>query len=930
MNIYRYIVFFFLCPIFATAQNVTIKGTINRTTDNSPLQNVSVRLSGSLDSTRKINTVSGSDGNFYFNHVVPGTYFITIKALGFVPFSKTFAVRNDNEGNLGVIHLSEAAIALNEVVVKNKQAPVAIKGDTIEFNAGSFKTQANDNVEQLLKKLPGVEIDASGRITAQGKAVVKILVDGKEFFGNDPKAATKNLPADAISKIQIISDKTEKTKATGIDDGQRDKVINLKLKDDKKSGWFGNTALEGGTHDRYLAQANANHFDNKRQFSVLLLSNNINESGFTIEDLNNFSGGNPFNVFSNGGNSNTFNVSSSGRININGAFSGVSGGLITTHSGGINFSDELGKKVKFNVSFVSVLSKNDITQFSNIADPITNGYLYTVQQSRGHNTANSYRTNLNLEYTIDSLTVFKFKPIFTVSHKTANALTNSSLSTNETVTSQESQNFIQGIKAPTLSGLMSLGHRLHNGKGSINASITGSYSQSKSNYTNDIRISNPTISNDSTANTTTDQRYQSNFVTSTVSYVRRINQRKKINLVLAQITNYKSEKNNQLSLEYNPVNGRYELLVPSLTGYFKSDISRVSGVAGINKNGAKFTESLNVELANIVLDGNSTNSDLSIRKQEFAVVPSATVSYQDTHGSNFFVTLKSDVTMPSIYDLQPVLNNTNPLYVRLGNSNLKPSRNLTFNSSFSNFNGKTNSFININLNFTNYWNGFSTQSLINDQLVQTIRPINIDGNYAGQLDLSLGKPTKVVGLKYSFGFGGTISRSKNAINNNENSVHRISPNVSLGLSYDHNTLSLSIRTNDSYNSVSNSFQNIANTSYYLLSVTYKGSWEPIKNWRIFSDLIQNNYLGQNNVPNDSQYLLNSGIEKFLSKSRLLSLSLGGYDLFNQSAGLQRSISSTGRIEAYQTNAIGRFAYLKLSYKINKFSAKSTNNAIRKL
>ena len=163
-------------------------------------------------------------------------------------------------------------------------------GDTIQYNAGSFKTQPNASVEDLLKKLPGVKVDKDGTVKAQGEKVQKVLVDGKEFFGNDPKMATKNLPADAIDKVQVYDKLSDQAQMTGFDDGNSEKTINLKLKKDKKKGAFGKVNAGAGTDDRYQGKFNVNSFKGARQMSVIGMANNTNAEGFSFMDILNFTG----------------------------------------------------------------------------------------------------------------------------------------------------------------------------------------------------------------------------------------------------------------------------------------------------------------------------------------------------------------------------------------------------------------------------------------------------------------------------------------------------------------------------------------------------------------------------------------------------------------------------------------------------------------
>ena len=187
--------------------------------------------------------------------------------------------------------MNDKAKMLDEVVVSDEAPPVTLVNDTLQYNAGSFRTRPNANVEQLLKKLPGVKVERDGTVKAQGEKVDRVLVDGKEFFGTDPKIATKNLPADAVDKVQVYDRQSDQAQLTGFEDGNHEKTINLKLKKDKKKGVFGKVSVGEGTDNRYEGRFNVNSFKGARQFSAIGMGNNTNVEGFSFMDILNFTGG---------------------------------------------------------------------------------------------------------------------------------------------------------------------------------------------------------------------------------------------------------------------------------------------------------------------------------------------------------------------------------------------------------------------------------------------------------------------------------------------------------------------------------------------------------------------------------------------------------------------------------------------------------------
>jgi hypothetical protein len=922
-----------LCTVFGQAQKRFIKAKVIDA-KNQPVEfaTVSIILNGPDSSVVK-SSVTDKNGLLEITGVANGSYRVIVAQLGL----KTKVIHFDISAqkpfvDLGVLSMENEIRNLKEVNIAGEKVPVTIKKDTIEFNAGSYKTQKNDNVEQLFKKIPGVDVDKDGKITAQGQTVSKVLVDGKEFFGNDPKAVTKNLPADAIDKVQIIDDKTDKAKNTGIDDGERNKVMNVTLKADKKKGWFGNMSAAGGNSGRYLGQLNMNRFDNKKQISLLSLSNNINEAGFAFEDINNFAGGNAFGAFGDSNGSISININSSGRADINGAFSGVNGGLITNHTAGLNYSDELGKdgRFKFNTSFITVISKNTLSSQSNLQD--VPGNLFTNQFSNGNNSSSSYRFAANLSYKIDSLNGITFKPNVSFGYKT-NYSSSASGSVNQTADSVNSINQLldQTTHNPAFGGQFAINHRFHKGKGSLNLFANGNYSINNADYTNKslTRFYNSSQPG-SNLNQQASQDNNASFLTTTASFVRQLSKVKKLNINLSQTLDIRKQDANQYTVDYNAVTGNYEILNPLYTGNSENTNHRYTSTVGLNKVGDSYNFSVSMAVAELGLHGVSLNNTISnnISRDAWAFVPNFSYNYRPKNGPSFNINANSNVSLPSATDLQTVPNNTNTLYVREGNPNLVQSRSLNVNSNYNYFDMKTNNYINIYASYNTTWDGFSTSSTRDANGITTSKPINVDGNYSLSLGFNIGKPTKIKGLKYSINSNSSLNHTINFINGNRNEVTRFAPGLSLGSTYDRDKVQLSLRAYGNYNNANNSSQHEADRHYYNFSNNASISVLPVKTWRIFTDINQSQYRGTPASANTTFYLWNAGIERYLLKNQNLTVSLNAFDLLNQNSGIQNNISLTGIITRTQTNTIGQYFYMKLIYKITKVgSAKNANNGL---
>ncbi|MDB4089617.1 carboxypeptidase-like regulatory domain-containing protein, partial [Flavobacteriales bacterium] len=353
------ICFSFLGVYSQDLNSYTIQGSVVDSV-NTPLPYTTVVILSDKDSSLINYAVSNGLGDFEIKNVKPNDYILQLSFMGYRTFSKKIVVNGTNEIiDLDILKLSNNDKFLKEVSIEGDYIPIVFRNDTVEYNASSFKTQKGANVEKLLTKMPGIEVDSDGEITAHGEKVNKIYVDGKEFFGDDPKIATKNIPADAIDKVQVFDRKSELSEFTGVDDGERSRTINITLKKDRKKGLFGEASVGGGHESKYKGKLNLNRFSKTAQFTALVMANNVNEQGFSYSDYFNFMGG-ISNVMKTG--KNNFDPSSTGvPINIPGANNGIA----STLAGGVNYNQDIGKATHIISSFFVNNSNSDINRVTN-------------------------------------------------------------------------------------------------------------------------------------------------------------------------------------------------------------------------------------------------------------------------------------------------------------------------------------------------------------------------------------------------------------------------------------------------------------------------------------------------------------------------------------------------------------------------------------
>jgi len=391
------------------AQKITVKGRLIDSS-NAALPQATIMFLNPKDSSLVNFGSSNKEGFFEVKNLNRANYIFKVTYVGHAPLMIAISPKPEELIiDLGVQKMEPASTMLGEVEIKGERAPVTIKKDTIEFNAGSFKTQPNAMAEDLIKKLPGMEVDNDGTIRAQGEQVQRVTVDGKEFFGRDPKLATRNLPADAVDKVQVFDKKSDQAVFTGIDDGQREKTINLELKEEKRKGMFGNATGGYGTEDRFTGKLSLNRFAKGQQLSIVGTANNINEQGFSIDDYMTFTGG-AQQFAAGGGGARTITIQGGGGGNSGGMQlgGGQTNGLMSTYGGGINFNKDFSTKTKLSANYFINYLEHDIIQKTERENFNTNNFKYYNELSSQNSTNLNHRINLTLDHEIDSANSFKW------------------------------------------------------------------------------------------------------------------------------------------------------------------------------------------------------------------------------------------------------------------------------------------------------------------------------------------------------------------------------------------------------------------------------------------------------------------------------------------------------------------------------------------
>lgn len=885
-----------------------------------------VLLLQKTDSTFYKYSVSNQDGNFSILHTEKGEYLLQVSFIGYETYYQATNISDisPSEINVGDIFLSTKSELIKTVEIEEEMIPIQIKNDTVEYNADAFKTNPEASVGDLLKKLPGVEVDKNGTVKAQGEEVKKVLVDGKEFFGDDTKLATENLPADMVKKVQVYDDQSDISKITGIDDGDRTKTINLKLKKDRKKGLFGTIEAGGGVDNdkngMYDNKFNINKFKEDMQLSTLGMLNNANKQGFSYRDYINFVGGgqNLGGNFRNIGNNSNGIPIGSGSSN---------DGLTQTFAGGINLNYDFTPSINFSGNYFYNQLDKDIVSVSN------KQYLTGVDSSNfkalENEVENQFNQNhrLNLKYTqkIDSTQDLKVTGNFVLSQGRT-----STLNTNDNITFDGY--YINRSKANNnstgdyLSGNGSLvyGKRFHKKGRSMVMNFALGNSDNGKDY-NILNYNNFFVSDTSIQQFQSETNNQFNYE-GKIAYTEPVGKGKYLELRY-QRTNYQTTYEKRF-FDIDPINSQ-EIFNKTLSlNYDNSFVFDQYGM-GLQVNTLKSNITGGVDLQNANLNGEIISNFSSIQKNNWYVLPSLKWRFNTNKTARLTFNYNTNVQQPSIEQLQPTLDNSNPLFLYQGNPNLKSEYNHSARLRLMSFNQFTftNVFAMLSGNYT--LNKITNSQTIDSLFIQTTTPINVDYDYSLSGYFYFGTPIRPIKAKINFGFNTNYNNSISFINTIRNNVDRITNIFDVSIeNRKKEIVDAKIGTrltlnNTKYSKNTSLNQDYISTQYYAdLFIDF------LKTWSFNSSLEYTFYQGDNFTNNPSIPILKAYISKRFLKGNAGLIKLAVYDIFNQNVGINR-ISQFNYIEDQRINSLGRYYMLSLSYKITRFGGKKSKSNISK-
>ncbi len=876
------------------------------------------------DSVLAYFAVTDKKGQFTISNVKPAKYIFQVSFLGYSNYSDLLAIAGDKkEIDLGTIYLQEEVKSLNEVVITGEASPITIKKDTIEYNAASFKTKENAVVEELLEQLPGVEVDEDGSVKAQGKTVEKVLVDGKEFFGEDPKIATKNLPAEAVDKVQVYDKKSDMAEFTGIDDGTRQKTINLALKEDHKKGSFGKITAGYGSEDRYELKSNYNNFFKDTRLSIIASSNNVNQQSFSINDYIAMKGG--IGSFVGGQGKIEINIGGEGHAPFS---QDLSAGFVNTTSVGANLSQEFSKNTNLNFSYFGNFLKHDLESMIQRENFLPGKNLFYTDFTNSQLNKNSnHRFNVVFEHKIDSSQNIKLRAGFSTSSSdlasTNNNLTLDELYNPENTSDQDYQSDGNGKR-----GDAQLTYRKKLGKTGRNFSINTNGGLNNQEALMDLWAINQYFSGN--INPVIDSIIQDQSQTNDqlsysakVSYTEPLGRRQYLEFNLQQ-SNYKSDINREV-IDLYP----FELFNEHLSNHYKRYYSYQQAGMNYRFNRNKYSLTLGGMYQNSLLRGNLQEEGQEIKRSFQNILPSLRAKYDISNSANLRLDYETSVREPSLEQLQPIVDNTDPLNIYVGNPDLRPEYHHSITTHFFSF--SQFSYINVfgYLQGTLINNPIANGKTIDSLFRQTIRPVNSERAYRFTGNLSFGAPLKFIKSRFNISTNVVYLQSIAPINGLENLTDTWIQSARLRIdNRNKDILNLGLTARVSRNQVSYELDPNLNRTYYNQSYSGRVGLTFLKNLFWNNSFSYSIYDGVATGVTQKIPILSSSLSWYLADRRI-ELKFGVVDLLNRNTGISQS-SSLNYLEYKETNNLGRYFLLSMTYSLKKFGNKDPGIVIERL
>lgn len=904
---------------FLFGQNGTIEGVI-KDKNEQPLAFATITVFLASDTSIVNYKLSDPKGNFRISQIpLDKELRLLVSFTGYESHRVSFTLtKESSKKSFGDIILEDANETLDAVVITAEQPPVVMRKDTIEFNAASFKTLPTAMVDELLNKLPGVTMTEDGNFMINGRRVNRILVDGREFFGNDAKATTKNLPAFTVAKVQVHNDERDLFADPNRPLNDVGQVINLQLKKEYKKGLFGKVYAGGGTDDRYEAGGIVNMFRDTTQVSLLGYTNNLSKSGVSMQDLMAAGGMDRSGISS-------VALTDGGGMSINGLnFGGMAGaGIETVTGGGININHNVRKKLDLNAQYYINHSEHVVNSNSLREQYIQNDVLSTDRVSNSITNSTTHNVSLRAFWKVDTSMTIEFNPRLNAKNGYSN---NPEFST--TIKNNLDQLNSSDINARSNNGNTNYDHNLY---------LNKRYKPGTSlNFSNRVQISN--------GNNVFYNKLVNAYLGADSLYLNRRQERDIINKGTYNSLSYNKKINNTFDVRMNYTlnydekrSGVYtydspfkEELYNIYVGDLSDDFKRIdwnnSLTARLGIHSKKIKIFPTVKYSNLSFNNVFMKLNTEQKNQYNFVLPAIEIRILD----KYYLGFSKEVILPGIDQMQPVVNANNPMNIIIGNPDLVPVRsNSIFVSSHGFGNPKFNYNIYVNGNFME--NGISSDRTIDALGNQTTKWVHVSGNKSFFSDMNFNRIFTVsTKNKFSIGFNGGFSlNDRNSILNGEkiasiSTDYRFGGRTSFNLG---NLLDFNLRYMHTIRVNKFKSSSIEDFTYNTKNLSSEIIYRPSKNFVISPKytMIYRQLTG----PGMPKYInqLNASLTYQFLENQRAQITLTGFDLLKQNQSINRTIGENFILDS-RTTVLTQYFLLTFSYNINNFASKVQKNMFR--
>jgi hypothetical protein len=904
-----------------------VYGTIY-SADKEPLAGAAVQILAAADSMQIDGGFTNKDGYYSFQRIFPGQYILKATFVGYKPAVRNFRV-GDTAVNLGTLRLESAAIAMEKVEVSDYRILATVKGDTTQYSAGNFRTAPDASAENLVEKIPGAELQ-DGKVKVQGEDVKKVLVDSKPFFGDDPSATLRNIPAEIIDQIQVFDQQSEQAKFTGFDDGETEKTINLITKVQFRNGLFGKATAGAGNETHYQVGGVINRFNKDQRVSVLAQSNNINQQNFSIADLAGVmssssrrggrggrpGGGPPSATNRTGGNISDFLVS-------------TQGGLTQTHAAGINYSDQFGKKIELTGSYFYNMGLNDANSkiYERSLLPQDSGEVWLSDEKRS-STNQNHRLNLRLTYKISERDELLYVPRLTIQLNDGAQQYLGRRFSEDTPFYSYDNDYSSVLSAGDSYQMALWRHKFEKDGRTLSLRISQSRKTKSGDYEQEIY-------EHSLLNGVFDTLHQvSNLAQKETSYSGDLSYTEPIGKNGSLQLNYEPDYNvslsEKISKDYDTETRLFSRPNPLFSSIFEntSHSHRFGGGLRYRKSALMLTSRAYYQLSEYhYSEAVPRIRELKHHYSNFLAL--FTGRYRFESGNNIHLSARSNTKAPTLDQLQESPDLSNPLEVRAGNHKLNHQVHTDIYGRYTmSKRDKGNyTFLLLGGAVTHDYIGNKTFVAPKDTLLANgirlergakyIEPVNLDGYYSLRSFITRSMPLSWMRSNLNLNLSLNYSRIPGIINGENNFAH--APSASLGAVLSSNisekfdfTVSSNSSIRYSYNTLPG---NIDSRTYYQRSYV-KLYWNFWKNAVIRSEWNHSFSKGLSSGFNQNAAVANLSIGFKFLKNNAAEFSLSGNDLFNQSQDLNHIVTET-LIRESETNVLGRYVLAQFSYSFRK-------------